>query len=74
MQRIYQLVVEEELDDSFAAAFGGMNLSRASGNTVLTGLVQDQAHLQGLLQRVSSLGLTLLSARAIEDQLQLPER
>jgi hypothetical protein len=38
-----------------------MMLTRRSGNTVLTGPVRDQAELQGLLQRVSDLGLTLLT-------------
>jgi hypothetical protein len=34
---------------------------------VLVGLVRDQAELQGLLQRVADLGLTLLSATAIDE-------
>jgi hypothetical protein len=50
-----------------AAAFAGMTLTRAQGNTVLVGPVRDQAELQGILQRVSSLGLTLLSAAALDE-------
>jgi hypothetical protein len=46
-------------------AFEGMTLTRSEGNTALTGNVRDQAQLQGLLQRVSNLGLTLLQARAV---------
>ena len=46
-----------------------MTLTRADGKTVLIGSLRDQAELQGLLQRVSDLGLTLLSATAIgEDE------
>ena len=44
-----------------------MTLTRAEGNTALTGTVRDQAELQGLLRRVSDLGLTLLEAKAIDD-------
>jgi hypothetical protein len=49
-------------------AFEGMALMREEGNTVLEGPVRDQAELQGLLQRVSDFGLTLLSATAIDDK------
>jgi hypothetical protein len=44
-----------------------MTLTRSGGNTALTGDVRDQAEFQGLLQRVSGLGLTLLEAKAIDD-------
>jgi hypothetical protein len=65
--RGYRLVVAGELSDRAAVAFRGMTLSRESGNTVLVGAVRDQAELQGLLQRVSDLGLTLLSAVALDE-------
>jgi hypothetical protein len=65
--RQYRLVVEGELSDRTGPAFEGMTLRREEGNTVLTGPVRDQAELQGLLQRVSDFGLTLLSATAIDD-------
>lgn len=63
-EREYRLVVEGELSDRAGRAFEGMALMRANGNTVLVGPVRDQSELQALLQRVSSLGLTLLSASA----------
>ncbi len=65
--REYRLTVEGELSDRMAPAFEGMTLTRTHGNTVLEGPVRDQAELQGILQRVSSLGLTLLSAAAIDE-------
>jgi hypothetical protein len=49
------------------SAFEGMSLTRERGNTVLCGSVRDQAELQGLLRRVSDLGLTLLSAIAVDE-------
>ena len=48
-------------------AFEGMILTRSGGTTTLTGHVRDQAELQGLLQRISGLGLTLLEATALDD-------
>jgi hypothetical protein len=63
--RDYQLTVEGELSDQVGAAFADMTLIRVAGYTVLVGPVRDQAELQGLLQRVSDLGLTLLNATAV---------
>jgi hypothetical protein len=71
VDRNYLLIVEGELSDYLEPTFYGMTLTRAQGNTELTGHVRDQAELQGLLQRVSNLGLTLLELRAIDDR---PER
>ena len=47
-----------------------MTLTREGGKTTLAGRVRDQAELQGLLQRVSDLGLTLLSATTTEEHHQ----
>jgi hypothetical protein len=65
--RKYRLVVEGELSDTMEAAFDGMTLSRKGGNTTLQGTIRDQAELQGLLQRVSGLGLTLLEVTPVDE-------
>jgi hypothetical protein len=64
--RTYRLEVEGELTDMVRWAFTGMSVLYDDGNTVLEGLIRDQAELHGLLQRVSDLGLTLLSLNAID--------
>jgi hypothetical protein len=65
--REYRLTVEGELSDRAGRAFEGMKLTRERGTTVLVGRVRDQAQLQGLLQRVTDLGLTLLGATVVDD-------
>ena len=60
--REYRLTIEGELSDRVGAVFEGMALTRETGTTVLVGPVADQAQLMGLFQRVSDLGLTLISA------------
>jgi len=66
--RVYSLTVEGELSDEMALAFEGMSLRRETGRTVLVGPVRDRAHLQELLQRISGLGLALLSVTAADGQ------
>jgi hypothetical protein len=65
--REYSLIVEGELSDQPGRTFPGMTLTRMEGKTVLVGQVRDQAELQGLLQRISNLGLTLLSASTTDE-------
>ena len=56
-----------ELSDDAAPAFEGMRLERRDGTTILVGHVRDQAALQGVLTRISDLGLALLSAKSREE-------
>ena len=57
----YRLVVEGELGPRYASAFDGMTLRAHDGETEITGPIIDQSHLQGLIERIASLGLTLHS-------------
>jgi outer membrane PBP1 activator LpoA protein len=66
MAAIYEIVVESELGARCAAAFEGMRLEHLGGRTAIVGPVEDQAHLAGLLNRVSDLGLTLVSVEKLE--------
>jgi hypothetical protein len=62
---IYQIVVRGELSQRYLPAFEGMTLVTGEGRTAITGPVTDQAHLHGLLNRVSDLGLELVSVNAM---------
>jgi hypothetical protein len=66
--RDYCVVVDGKLSNGLGQAFEGMSLSREEGRTVLVGSMRDQAQLQGVLQRISDLGLTLLSVSALDDE------
>jgi hypothetical protein len=59
--REYRLVVKGELSPHAARVFPGLTQSVEDGETVLVGEVRDQAELHGFLQRISDLGLELLS-------------
>ena len=67
----YQIKVPGHLDESWSDWAGGMTITLESGGdgpptTALTGVVADQAALQGLLRRLYSLGLPLISVNCIE--------
>jgi hypothetical protein len=59
---IYQITIKGHLGPQWTAWFEGLIVTtEASGNTLLTGEVVDQAALHGLLKKVRDLGLPLLS-------------
>jgi hypothetical protein len=66
----YQIKVPGELDESWSDWIGGMAITFDSEGdnspvTTLTGTV-DQAALQGLLRRLYSLGLPLISVNCVD--------
>jgi hypothetical protein len=62
----YRLVIKGELGRRYASAFQGMEVSAHDGVTDITGLITDRSHLQGLLDRIAALGLTLHSLTPLE--------
>ena len=67
----YQIKVPGHLDTSWSEWAGGMTITVASENdrppvTILIGVVADQAALQGLLRRLYSLGLPLISVKWVD--------
>ena len=65
-ERCYRIVVKDELGSSYDAAFEGMRLEPANGETAIVGVVADQAQLQGILVRITSLNLVLLSVSVVD--------
>ena len=61
----YQLVIRGELDDRYGYLFEGMQIVRATGTTIITGQVRDQADLYGFIERLEELGLELLSVQRL---------
>jgi hypothetical protein len=63
----YEIRLKGHLETRWSAWFDGLSLTHQSdGNTLLHGLVTDQAALHGLLQKVRDLGLPLVSVTQIE--------
>ena len=62
----YQIRVKGSLDREWAGWLDNADISYEQEITVLTCPVADQAALQGLLRRLYSLGLTLISVNPIK--------
>ena len=58
-------MVRSELGDRYASAFEGMDMETEEGQTILTGEVEDQPQLFGIMERINGLGLQLLSVQAL---------
>jgi hypothetical protein len=60
---VYQIRLKGHLGSGWTDWFGGMAITlEDDGDTLLTGPVEDQAALHGLLRKVRDLGMPLISA------------
>ena len=64
----YRLVVKGELGARYASAFDEMTISAHDGITEISGWITDSSHLQGLLERIAGLGLTLHSVMPLDTE------
>lgn len=63
----YQIRVKGDLGDEWSDWFDGMSITHLENNeTLLAGPVADQSALFGLLNKINSLNLTLLSVQNVE--------
>jgi hypothetical protein len=66
---IYQIRIKGHLDRKWADWFSGLSItSLDNGETLLTGLVLDQAALHGLLRKVRDVGLPLVAVMQVEPE------
>jgi hypothetical protein len=65
----YQIRIEGVLDSKWGDWFDKFEISSITGDeTLLTGTVEDQAALHGLLAKIRNLGLSLLSINQVENE------
>ena len=64
---VYQIRIKGHLGSQWTDWFEGLTITvEDSGETLLTGLVVDQAALHGLLKKVRDLGMPLVSVSPLE--------
>ena len=63
----YEIRLEGHLEARWVKWFDGLTITLdESGNTLLSGLVADQAALHGLLKKVRDVALPLLSVNSVQ--------
>ncbi len=66
---IYLIRVQGHLDLHWSAWFAPMQiLHDSNGETILQGVVEDQAALHGVIAKIRDLGLVLLSVRRTDQE------
>jgi hypothetical protein len=64
---LYQIRIKGQLGPQWTEWFGGLTIAlEDNGDTLLTGMVVDQAALHGLLRKVRDLGMPLLSVNRVK--------
>lgn len=65
----YEIRLKGHLDERWAERFAGFTITlEANGETLLTGVIVDQAALHGWLRKVRDLGLPLISVSRVHSQ------
>jgi hypothetical protein len=60
---LYHIQIEGHLDTRWQEWFDGLTITLTDkGDTILSGVIVDQAALYGVLKKINKLGLTLISA------------
>ncbi|HET8707708.1 MAG TPA: hypothetical protein VFM46_15505 [Pseudomonadales bacterium] len=69
---IYEIRVEGHLADRWTEWFEGLSICKdPCGNTLLQGLVIDQSALFGILNKIQSLHLILISVQRLSSEVDL---
>src|SRR5882724_10511160 len=64
----YRITVRGRLSERFDSAFEGMTLERKPGETALVGMIADQGHLYGVLDRLRDFGLELVRLEEVRPE------
>ena len=65
LQRRYEICVGGRLGDTIRSAFPDLRARARGGDTVLVGVLADQAALYGVLAQMEALGLELIEVRRL---------
>jgi hypothetical protein len=64
----YEIHIRDVLDDKWVHYFSPLTMIFAPDETILTGLIHDQAELFGILLKIRDLGLTLVSLASADQK------
>lgn len=61
-----KLKIKGRLDRKWEDWFDGMNINYEGDNTILSGIIKDEAFMHGILNRIRDLNLILISVNPLE--------
>lgn len=62
---LYEITIKGHIDEHWTDWLGGLKITwDTNGNSLLTGIVPDQAALHGILMQIRDLGLGLISLKS----------
>ena len=62
----YRIKIKGQLDPRWQDWFDGLTITPTdSGNTLLSGVIVDQAALHGVFKKIRNLGLTIVSVKSL---------
>jgi hypothetical protein len=62
----YRIKIKGQLDPGWQDWFDGLTITPTdSGNTLLSGVIVDQAALHGVFKKIRNLGLTIISVKPL---------
>jgi hypothetical protein len=64
----YEIRIAGKLDPSWSDWFDGLKITYQNDETLLVGVIADQAALLGILTKIGRLNLTLLSVNILENR------
>jgi len=64
-RQVYEIRVRGRLGETICSAFPDLRARADAGDTVLTGVLADQAALYGVLAEAEALGLELIEVRRV---------
>ena len=67
-EAVYELRVSQVLDEKWRGYFAPFTLTAGTDETILTGVIHDQAELFGVLLKIRDLGLRLASVNPVPEK------
>jgi hypothetical protein len=58
--------IQDHLDQKWKDCFEGMEINYEGDNTILTGILKDEAHMHGILNQIRDLNLKIISINPAE--------
>jgi hypothetical protein len=62
-----RIVILGHLNCKWKECFDGMEISYAGNNTIISGIMKDEAHVHGILNMIRDLNLKLISVNPFDD-------